>query len=267
MRWLSVVLGVSMAAVAFAKPPPPAPDYAALFQELSAPPAAPHLVPAPAAADPLPWAVGQWARFKNTNPESGAVTYHRTSIVGHDDCGWWVESVSTTGDSGSVLKICYKVPAWPRPETTEPIVQVIEARDGDEKPVVVDIRTKKGAKMAGQLGNLFRGAFQPLTYTEGAAPESITVESGTFEGCSRVDVEASAMTTRVTGVGWVHPAVPVFGTVNGQVGGILTEVVDFGGEGTQAWPAPPPPPPEPEAEPVPPGTDVPIPEIMPMPPE
>ena len=224
MRRFVAIVCLVFALDAYAKK---GPDYLAVHQQVSTAPAAPHAVAAPASAEPLPWAVGQWIALKETDA-SGNVSYRRTSIVAHDDCGWWLEAVTTTAGSGEILKLCYSVPAWPRPDTTERIVQVVKTKEHFDKPTVLDLRTPKGAEIADQIGHYFAGAFQPLTYDDTTAPTAITVASGSFDGCRKVVVEARAGETIISGSAWVHSSVPVFGLVQGEAGGVVTEIVDYG---------------------------------------
>jgi hypothetical protein len=223
MLRLALLVSLLVAPVASAKKPDP--GYAAAFEQASAAPAEPRAVPE--ATEPLAWEVGQWVALRLTDA-SGRVGYRRSSIVAHDECGWWLEAVTTTGTTGQILKVCYAVPAWPRPDTTEPIVRVIRTRNGTGKPTTVDLRTPEGAELAARMGRQFAGAFQPLHYDESVAPGTIAVAGGTFEGSRKVTIEATALGQALVGSGWVHGAVPIFGVVKAESGGVQTELVDYG---------------------------------------
>jgi len=235
MRWLAVVLCVSLAPVAWAKKTLPV--YAEVYEQATAAQEAPRDVPEPASSEPLAWEVGQWAVYKNTDA-NGRVTYHRSSIVGHDECGWWAEIVNSSGTTGSILKVCYSVPPWPRPDTTEGIVRVVETQHGAGKKGVFDLRVEADAREAARIDEQFEGAFRPATYDDTVSPGTIRVDSGVFAGCRGVKVEAKVNGEVVKGTGWTHASVPIFGAVKTEISGIVTEIVDYGVP-AQAAPAAP----------------------------
>lgn len=225
---LSIVFTVLLAsnpALAKGKGKGEDPGYAPIREQLAAAPAAPHQVAAPDSPEPTPWAVGQWTAVKVTDPQ-GSVSWRRTAIVAHDDCGWWAEAVTLADGGDEILKVCYSSPPWPRTEDDlYTIVKVIIVQEGTKKPQVVDLTTRKGTE--GAAWHLHH-AFQPLSYDASNETASVEGPAGAFDGCLKAKVEGPDGDPESAGTAWVHSSVPVFGIVKAEYGGRVTELVDFG---------------------------------------
>lgn len=236
MLWtLATLLALN---TALAKPPA---EYAEFIEHAESLPADKHAIPAPLVeAEPMPWAVGQWALYEFTD-KKGRVAYEKRMVVAKDECGWWVESVSQDDKHRTVSKICFT--DMPEVETdlekttkgAMDLVQVMITQTDGKKASVLDFRTPEGQMMRQMSGALLADAIEQWDWSASQPTEDVTVEGGSFSGAIKSDFDFRVAMVRVSGTSWVHPAVPVNGLVKLVTDkGETTELVDFGMEGAES---------------------------------
>jgi hypothetical protein len=196
--------------------------------------ASPRELP-PASLEPRPWKVGQWAMYRTM--DDGKPGYEKWSIVGEDDCGVWIETVSQDYYHRTVSKVCYARMPW-LPDSKGNIVadaidlvQVMITRSDDNAPQTFDLRENPGMKDAMKMFATTMVSFQ--WHNNDALPrEDVVVPAGRFGGAAAFPLTVSVMWKTITVTTLVHAAVPVYGVVSQAAStGRTSELVDFGDSG------------------------------------
>jgi len=173
-------------------------------------------LPAPAKADPLPLAVGQWQRTRTTERGRDDVT-QSLKIVAQDAGAFWFEVVTGTADAGTVVQV------------------LMDPKDRRDK-AAADIRAAKVRMPNGLIRELNGPLLEPnkpgyralldKVFMMDRPPigrADVTVPAGTFKSCFLFEIEKVKY--------WVHPGVPLTGIVKSEAGGLRVELVDFGLDG------------------------------------
>lgn len=208
----------------------------AVASELAKHPAQTKTYPA-APLNPQAWKVGQWTLSRTER--KGVVGYERIGVVGQDACGWWIETVRQDAKTRNISKVCFeKQPELPKAATGNArpaldYVKVIMSKTDDQAVQTIDMNSSQGQMMKSMMGTnvaMFQWSFGP-----DAEKKDVTVPAGTFQGAARVDASAQVAFIKVTATGWVHPAVPLNGSVRTEASdGSVTELVAFGDSGAQS---------------------------------
>jgi hypothetical protein len=164
---------------------------------------------APAAYDPLPWTVGQWQLTRMTN-EKGEVAVTRTSVVGEEAGGVWIEIDSQNYFHHNITKVLFSKMPRTADEAGDAMLKVVSKTD-DQPAQTIDL---VNGPLAGLQKRAFASAAQGAVVSNDvaqAAKEDVTVAAGTFVGAAKftATVSFAGMTQKSTS--WFHPAVPING--------------------------------------------------------
>ena len=189
---------------------------------------------APTAYEPTPWAVGQWI-LQRTVDDKGNVAIQRTSVVGAEGSGMWLEMDRQDYFHHHITKILYGHMPRTADEAVEVLQKVVTKTD-DQSPQTIDFATNP---MASLLKTQFKSAAAAVVVTADVAQapkESVTVPAGSFEGCAKVAVQVSILGSTLKSTSWFHPAVPINGSVKGvsDDGKWTVELLDFGTTGASS---------------------------------
>jgi hypothetical protein len=182
--------------------------------------------PAPTVAEPMPFAVGQWATFKQTDQDGkpSIVTY---KIVGEQDGAWWYETSMDTYYGHSAMKMLLFVGDRKDPASFDVRAYFTKNTDGT-------VQEMPQATLS-MVRSTFQWALDNLVIRWDAYPqEDVAVLGGRFAQAykGRSTVQFANMSS--TSDAWFHPAVPINGAVK-NVGvdrpQMTMELVDFGQSG------------------------------------
>ena len=188
-----------------------------------------------AALAPHPWKVGQWALYRTVT--DGKPGYEKYSIVGEDDCGFWLEQVQQDYYRRSVSKICYTRMPW-LPDAsghyvadTMDLVQVMITQGDTGRAQVFDFRRnpqmKESMKMLAQTMVSFDWANK-----ESLPREDLVVPAGRFAGTVTFPISVTVLWKTINVTTHIHPEVPVYGVVRSDAStGRVSELLAFGETG------------------------------------
>jgi hypothetical protein len=197
-------------------------------RRLATMPATAQTVAPPRSFLPMPFAVGQWTQHRMTDDKGnpGFLTY---KLVGRDDNGWWIETVTEQYTGRHVMKMLVVLQSGRDPAGME--VRALKMKDSKGRVTEMD------ASMLSLMRSLYQGSLQMLQMGwEGKPQETMTVPAGTFSACYKVQTEATWGPWHATSLSWSHPAVPLSGLVRSQrldKPGIM-ELVNYGETGAQS---------------------------------
>ncbi|HEY7371156.1 MAG TPA: hypothetical protein VIF57_03190 [Polyangia bacterium] len=164
--------------------------------------------PAPGMFAPMPFAVGQWTRYKMTNDKNqpSFITY---KIVGQDGNAVWLEVVNETYTGRTMQKMLVAFGNRMDPNTVE--IRAVSTKDAKGRvqempPPVISL-----------MQSTYRGAVSMLIINwQGLPQESASVPAGKFDGCFKARTDAQWGPWRSVADSWSHPAVPLSGAVRSQ---------------------------------------------------
>jgi hypothetical protein len=175
---------------------------------------------------PMPYAVGQYVVFGVTTDGKRSVI--RNSIVGHEESGWIIETVSTqeTGEtiSQALVRGMEKVAESHNLDDMELVW--IKSKVKDEAPQTVEGPAL--SFMQGMYKKSFAGfAVKFLGATDGG---TVTVPAGTFTNTTKARSEVTFLLSTYTSDGWYHGGIPISGLVKSITndGESVMELIEFG---------------------------------------
>ena len=203
-------------------------------------------VAAPVDLEPQSWKVGQWALYKTS--QNGNVGYEKRSIVAETACGIWFEVLEESYKHRSVSKVCFRtmpdVTGDPGADARQvELVQIIVLQRDDRPAIVMDFRDGKNARMWALVFEV-AGAVAPALSSlqwrgkTNLPREDLDVPAGHFAQTARLSATVTAGAKAIEVTGWVHPDVPLHGTVKFHTSdGTDVALLGYGQEGaTSALP-------------------------------
>lgn len=183
---------------------------------------------APASAEPMPLAVGQWSRYKLVDDEGrpGFMTY---KVVGEQDGAWWLEIVSESYVSRTISLALMDLGNRRDPSTFD--VKQMKTKTDDN--AVQELPES----VVGLMRPLWKPMVDSLTVDWAQKPqEPAEAPAGAFDACYRVRASVAFAGSTWTSDGWSHPAVPINGTVKarGVDNRSSLDLVEFGLSGAQS---------------------------------
>lgn len=180
---------------------------------------------APAAAEPMPLAVGQWATIKTVDKD-GRPSITTYKIVGADGDALWFETHTDSYFGSSVIRML--VAFGDRTDPAAIDVRAVWTRDTNG--VVQELPPPLMAMMKGTFEPVLR---QLVLRWDALPQEDADAIAGRFEGCFRGQSTVAVAGQSTTSEVWWHPAVPVISVVKavGVSEPSTTELVDFGYDG------------------------------------
>jgi hypothetical protein len=191
-----------------------------------------------AALEPRAWKVGQWALYRtNTDGKPG---YEKLSIVGEDECGFWLEQVQQDYYQRSISKICYSRMPWLPDDSghyvadTLDLVQVMITQGNGGRLQIWDFRKnpqmKDSMKMLAQTLVTF-----DWVKKESLPREDLVVPAGRFDGTATFPFTLTVLWKTITVTTHIHPEVPVYGVVRTDAStGRISELLSFGESGAES---------------------------------
>jgi hypothetical protein len=185
--------------------------------------------------EPRPWKVGQWALYRTV--DEGKPGYEKWSIVGEDECGVWIETVSQDYYRRSITKVCYTRMPW-LPDSRGNIVadaidlvQVMHTRADDGETQTFDLRQNPGMKESMKMFASTMISFQ-WAHNDRLPRQDVDVPAGRFAGAAAFPLTVTVLWKSITVTTLVHAEVPVYGVVSQAAStGRTSELVDFGDAG------------------------------------
>ena len=180
---------------------------------------------------PMPWAAGQYV-VTGTTTSGSRKSVSKTLLVRQEQGGWVIET-STLSSNGEEKVTQMLVTGFD---------QAIATGDASGLDLVWiktlkkdgSITTTQGAQL-GFMKGLYKSAYENLVsktsgVTDGGA---IAVPAGSFAGTSTIKVSVKVMMSTIEMQSWLHPAVPVNGTVKSMTtdGKTVIELLSFGSDG------------------------------------
>jgi hypothetical protein len=172
--------------------------------------AATNAVPAPPPGvyAPMPFAVGQWTRYKmmNDKNEPSFITY---KIVGQDGNAIWLEVVHEAYTGRTMQKMLVAFGNRMDPNTVE--IRAVSTKDAKGRV------QEMPAPVISMMQSTYRSAVSMLVINwQGLPQESAAVPAGKFDGCFKARTDAQWGPWRSVADSWSHPAVPLSGAVRSQ---------------------------------------------------
>jgi hypothetical protein len=164
--------------------------------------------PAPGMFAPMPFAVGQWTRYKMTNDknEPSFITY---KIVGQDGNAIWLEVVHEAYTGRTMQKMLVAFGNRMDPSTVE--IRAVSTKDAKGRV------QEMPAPVISMMQSTYRNAVSMLIINwQGLPQESAAVPAGKFDGCFKARTDAQWGPWRSVADSWSHPAVPLSGAVRSQ---------------------------------------------------
>jgi hypothetical protein len=175
---------------------------------LSFPQSSDNVYEAPASAEPLPPAVGQWARYKLTDDDNNPalMTY---KIVGEDAGAYWLETVRETYTEKQVTLLLVKLGDRRSLDGFE--VRAMKQKVDDDTP------TEFPSAMLGLMQSLWKPMLESMVIDwNGKEQDDARVPAGVFKRCYQAYTTVSLFGSSKTTRNWAHPAVPMSGSVRSQ---------------------------------------------------
>lgn len=167
-------------------------------------------IPAPAAGDfsPMPFAAGQWSKFKIVN-DKGEPSFYTYKILGEEAGAFWVE-VAMDGYQGKTLqKMLVYFGSRTDPKDLE--IRAVITKD------VKGNTNELPREMMPMMQNLYKSAVTSLVLSwQGLPQESASTPAGTFQGCYKTRSKAQWGPWKSEADSWSHPAVPINGLVKSR---------------------------------------------------
>lgn len=164
--------------------------------------------PAPGMFAPMPFAVGQWTRYKMTNDknEPSFITY---KIVGQDGNAIWLEVVHEAYTGRTMQKMLVAFGNRMDPSSVE--IRAVSTKDAKGRV------QEMPAPVISMMQSTYRSAVSMLVINwQGLPQESAAVPAGKFDGCFKARTDAQWGPWRSVADSWSHPAVPLSGAVRSQ---------------------------------------------------
>jgi hypothetical protein len=177
---------------------------------------------------PMAFVVGQWTEHRLTD-EKGHVSLVTYKLVGKDESGYWLETVTESYEGREAVKLLVSMLAGRDPAGME--IRAIRVKKGSAAPVDVD----PGALLAARAR--YRGALDLLAMTvDTQDKDDMRVPAGHFIGCYKVATAGPWGPWQTPATMCSHPSVPLSGVVRAKpVGkGGLMELVNFGVTGAES---------------------------------
>ena len=202
-------------------------------------PAKDNRIEAPRTLAPQPWKVGQWAIYKvwETN---GDIGFERLSVVKQDDCGIWVETFHVSPRTKTISQVCFeRMPFDSDPDKAVKqaldLVRIMKTKSGDEPVQTIDFSTPQGAMMRGMMQGMSQGMYFDWRIDDSVPREVISVPAGTFVQAAQITATVRLGFITLTSQVWVHPAVPLNGSVRTEgPKGYRTELLAYGLSGAKS---------------------------------
>jgi hypothetical protein len=225
MRRLAAAVALTLAACGPSVKPA---MKSATDQLASEPRSAPRNVGSEKKLVPLKWAVGQWTLTRNVNAK-GEPSFVRTSVVGKESGGWWIEMETQDFYRHSFVKILYAHQPTDADDALDSVRRMITRNDGDKEQVLEFTKDDPGIAIAKQ----FMKSYMKIglaTVPEQAPREDAKVAAGNFRGCGKFDTKVELGPFSQEATTWFHPAVPLSGSVKSAApdGKWQMELVDYG---------------------------------------
>ncbi|HVZ34797.1 MAG TPA: hypothetical protein VG963_20360 [Polyangiaceae bacterium] len=230
MRWINVsaglVLGAALSGCGGASTN--AALKANIDQEVAAIHSSGQKYAAPASADPLPLAVGQWSRYEMVDDQGrpGFISY---SVVGQESDAYWIEIIHESYVSRVVSLMLVNLGDRKNPNTIEVkrMKQKVDNRSPNEFP----------ASMLGLVKSIWKPLVDSMVVDWHDKPQDAAeVPAGSFDACYKAQATVAFGGKSWTTDVWSHPAVPINGAVKsqgvGQANGM--QLVEFGLTGAKS---------------------------------
>ena len=159
---------------------------------------------APASFEPMPLAVGQWARYKMVD-EEGRPSIATYKIVGEEAGAHWIEFEQKSYYGENITLMLANLGNRRNPDTIE-IHRMKTKSDGtvqEQPPQVLGLMKSMWKPL---LSNL-------VIHWERLPQQSATVPAGKFASCYKQRTTVSLVGISRTSDTWAHPEVPMSGTV------------------------------------------------------
>jgi hypothetical protein len=178
----------------------------------------------PGSAEPMPFAVGQWAtyRFLDKDRQPSFLTL---KIVGEEGGAYWYETVSESYQGTTVARMLVEFGDRKNPDS----ISIKAAKMKDHKGQV----TEFPEGLIGLMNSTLRGNLGPIVMNwEGLPQENVEVPAGRFVGAFKGRTAVSFAGFNSSSVVWGHTAVPLSGMVRSQSDdGTVGDLVAFGTTG------------------------------------
>lgn len=175
---------------------------------LSFPQSSDNVYEAPDKAEPLPIAVGQWARYKLTDDDNNPalMTY---KVVGEDAGAYWLETVRETYTERQVTLLLVKL-------GDRRSLEGIEVRAMKQKTDDDSVMEFPGA-MLSLMQSLWKPSLESMVIDwQGKEQDDARVPAGVFKRCYQAYTTVSLFGSSKSTRNWSHPAVPMSGSVRTQ---------------------------------------------------
>jgi len=175
-------------------------------------------VAAPAALEPKPWKVGQWALYKRAGKyvTDGFEGYEKISVIAEDSCGVWIVDESHGYVDRHRWTFCLRRPDAATEAHTDPVdlVQVAIWESNGGPPDIVDLRFGQNSKESREILLPVAAQLLPRHWSDPASlpREDIDVPAGHFLQALRMTVTRNG-TTPGADTRWAHPDVPFDATI------------------------------------------------------
>jgi hypothetical protein len=181
----------------------------------------------PPAAQPMPFAVGQWVTYKFTD-DKGQPSFLTLKLVGQEGAAFWYEALSESYYGKSATRML--VDFGDRKSVENITVKSAKLRDSKGRV------TEYPESMVGMMNSILRGQLGSIvTDWTGLPQEDQAVPAGRFSGCYKGRSEVTFAGFKSSSVVWGHPAVPLAGMVRSQGDNNTTsELVSFGTSGAKS---------------------------------
>lgn len=183
---------------------------------------------APASAEPMPIAVGQWSRYKlvDSDGHPGFISYN---VVGESDGAYWLEMLQESYTSRLVTLMLVDLGDRRDPSTVD--VKQMKQKTNDD--AVNELPSSMLSLMKPMWGSIVESLVVDL---HDKPQEAAEAPAGSFDACYKVQATVSFAGKSWTSVGWSHPAVPLSGAVKtrGVDNPSAMDLIDFGTTGAKS---------------------------------
>jgi hypothetical protein len=178
---------------------------ASIDQRLLALSASDQKYEAPTSAEPMPLAVGQWARYKAVDGE-GHPGFASYNVVGQEGNAFWIEMLQESYTSRNVTLMLVDLGDRKTPSS----VDVKQMRQKSDDHAVNELPAS--------MLSLMKPIWKPLVDTliidwQQKPQEAADAPAGSFDACYKVQATVAFGGKSWTSVSWSHPAVPINGAV------------------------------------------------------
>jgi hypothetical protein len=182
--------------------------------------------------EPMRWAVGQWTLTRAVN-EKGEPTITRTSVVGREDGGWWIETENQDYYRHGITKVLYATQPTTPEEALDAVRKIVTREDGKAEQVMDFTKDDPAMAIAKRFAGRFMKTGVVVTIPPESAREDAKVPAGAFRRCAKIGAKIEAGPFSFQATSWFHPAVPLSGSVKGvsSDGKWTMELLDYGTSG------------------------------------